>query len=688
MKSDSLVTGAVAGVLAFLASLGSVGCLVSGFSLPVQDEVLLLLGCLLPAAAGALAFSRKGGGMVLLLLWIPVCVWLWRQDTLPEITLSLISRISAVYDSAYGWGAIPFSGEAPQSYHLPLSLLAAGIGLTVARTVCRGAPVFPALVLSLLPLCLCLVVTDTVPDVKFLFCLFFSLLLLLLTGHVRRGSPYQGNRLTFLAALPTALALCLLLIAVPQEGYVNRASLYRDQLARWFQELPRETVVFTPEMTITLSPRESEQLALDTLGQRNPSDTPVMWVTGESDGVLYLRGQDYDVYDGTSWQSSSHRVEPFVYEGVDLGAVTIQTENPLGLLYLPYYPQGEQRLVEGHLENSRLSTGYTFTRLGLPGNWRELTQRGSREFPEHLQAYLELPEQTRSQAQSLLPDLSHTQSVTEQADAIGAVVEASARYDLNTAPMPSDGRDFALWFLTQGETGYCVHFATASVVLLRAAGIPARDVSGYMLRIESGQTAAVTEENAPGWAEYYEPALKTWVLLESTPGASAGEESPAAPTAPETQPTRETTQPTRTPTQPETFPTGSPGETEPLTVPQTAPRELGAVFLLPLLLLAAAAGAEGQRRLRLALRRRRQTRGSPNAQALALWQEAERLARIRKEPVPEELEQLAGKAKFSQHTLTREELGAFEQHLRRQRRLLSRQSWYRQLLYRYWHALY
>ena len=68
--------------------------------------------------------------------------------------------------------------------------------------------------------------------------------------------------------------------------------------------------------------------------------------------------------------------------------------------------------------------------------------------------------------------------------------------------MPS-GKDFATWFLNESDTGYCVHFATAGTLMLRALGIPARYVTGYYATAYANQTVTVTTDNAHAWVEYY-----------------------------------------------------------------------------------------------------------------------------------------------------------------------------------------
>ena len=71
--------------------------------------------------------------------------------------------------------------------------------------------------------------------------------------------------------------------------------------------------------------------------------------------------------------------------------------------------------------------------------------------------------------------------------------------------MPPEAEDFAVWFLEEGETGYCVHFATAATVLLRAAGVPARYVTGYMAPVEASTPTTVSADQAHAWRNIMNP---------------------------------------------------------------------------------------------------------------------------------------------------------------------------------------
>jgi hypothetical protein len=223
-------------------------------------------------------------------------------------------------------------------------------------------------------------------------------------------------------------------------------------------------------------------------------------------------------------------------------------------------------------------------------------------------------------------------------------------------------------------------------VLLRAAGVQARYVSGYVLMAEENVPVTVTGEDAHAWAEYYEPALGTWILLEATPseGIPSGEEEESA--SPETQPTQ--IQETRPPA-----PTAPSQQNSQPTLPGAAQQEKNADFrwlrgiMLGIAVTAALlAAAEGQRRLRL--RQRKKRTGTVNAQALARWQEAELFARLLKSAPPEELEQLAIKAKFSQHTLTEQELAQFDAYLEDTEKRLRQLPLHRRLAAKYIFAAY
>ncbi|MGN0483501.1 MAG: transglutaminase family protein, partial [Lachnospiraceae bacterium] len=87
-----------------------------------------------------------------------------------------------------------------------------------------------------------------------------------------------------------------------------------------------------------------------------------------------------------------------------------------------------------------------------------------------------------------------------------------------------DGTDTVEYFLSKSHKGYCTHFASAGVFLLRQLQIPARYVSGYVISKESFKVQAdgnfkaqVIDRNAHAWVEIYLNEIG-WVPVDMTPG--------------------------------------------------------------------------------------------------------------------------------------------------------------------------
>ena len=687
MKHESVCLSITGALLGFGISLGAAGCLATAFTLEILPvtTLALILGavCLV---CGILFLWSRGGLAAAGLAAIAAFVLWQKTDIVPQIQ-SLLCRITSVYHSAYGWPVL--FPEAGGSTEIPLLIWSCLIAGITVHTVCRRKGLGELLLLTLLPLFSCLVVTDTVPQTQWLFWLIASFTLLILTNSVRRENAAQSVRLTATMALPVILALAVLFRLAPQDNYVNYAKPLCQSLAVRIQSIPEHLEGQLNQAMAQFPRKETRQVDLSALGARIPMGYPVLDITCDRSGSVYLRYQDYDRYDGLGWTSTRNRSEIYPAPEGSLWTATIRTHASQNALFLPGYPREEVTLTGGMADNGESLTEYTLSCIRLPEDWRITAYTPATDDPA-FSRYLELPEDTRQTVLPLLEGLyDPLGSNTEKADAIAALVSASAAYHLSPGMMPQDQADFAVWFLEDSGRGYCVHFATAATVLLRAAGIPARYVSGYLAEVTAGQTLTVTEENAHAWAEYYEPNLNCWLVLESTPGETTAVSTEA------TEPATESTEPALTEA-PATTEAELPRETAP--VPQfpheedlispEEPEGMPGWVRIPAILLGMVLILVLQRCIRITLRRRRFRQGSPNWQALQRWQETERLSRILKEPPPEELLSLARKARFSQHTLTTEELTVFDDHLRHCRHRMEKQPLPRRLINKYIHAAF
>ena len=87
-------------------------------------------------------------------------------------------------------------------------------------------------------------------------------------------------------------------------------------------------------------------------------------------------------------------------------------------------------------------------------------------------------------------------------------------YSLTPPLLPNDAVDE---FLFESREGFCEHFASTFVVLMRAAGIPARIVTGY----QGGEYNSVAnymvvrQRDAHAWAEIYDQQ-RGWIRVDPT----------------------------------------------------------------------------------------------------------------------------------------------------------------------------
>jgi transglutaminase-like putative cysteine protease len=85
---------------------------------------------------------------------------------------------------------------------------------------------------------------------------------------------------------------------------------------------------------------------------------------------------------------------------------------------------------------------------------------------------------------------------------------------------PSGNTDPLNDFILNGRAAHCQYFASAMVILARAAGVPARLVTGYYAHEPYGDDATIVRErDAHAWAECYLGDVGQWVTVDATPSA-------------------------------------------------------------------------------------------------------------------------------------------------------------------------
>jgi len=80
-------------------------------------------------------------------------------------------------------------------------------------------------------------------------------------------------------------------------------------------------------------------------------------------------------------------------------------------------------------------------------------------------------------------------------------------------------------FLLRTRSGHCEYFATATVLLLRQLGIPARYAVGYAVHEASGNKYVVRQRDAHAWCLVWDETGKTWQDFDTTPASWVKEEA-------------------------------------------------------------------------------------------------------------------------------------------------------------------
>lgn len=237
------------------------------------------------------------------------------------------------------------------------------------------------------------------------------------------------------------------------------------------------------------------------------------------------------------------------------------------------------------------------------------------------------------------------------AEFIAAYLDSLAEYNPNTSATP-EGEDFVSYFLTESREGYCMHFASAATLMLRYMNIPARYVTGYVADVPSSGKVNVPDSAAHAWVEIYlegygwEPVEVTPAYAGGTPGQSATAESTPTPSA---TPRPSATTAPQASAAPTPTPSSAPGTNN-----QTAKELDLRLIFIPLAVVLVLLAFPTRRTLGRSRREKKFRQANTNRAVIAAYLQLKKLERWGSE-TPDEIFELAKKAKFSPHTLTESE---------------------------------
>ena len=725
----------------------------------VNGDLLLAFAALFGLATLA-AWSRPrfriaaAGGLTA--LWAAVV--LWNRTKVVRGAGIVVRDITTLFASRVYWGQVFSyksglrSAQEADAAQLFLLLALAGLALLLGWAVVRSHRWWAVLLLTLPPL-LPGLLADLYPDWFSFMALAACWCAMLLNSLCRRAEPDRRGKLTLVTLSTAALTLALITLLFPREGYtrpawalkaqddlLNLTSHLSDYLPQWNNGPFQSTVTYVGA---------AEEVDLAHAGPLNYTGRTVLRVLSDYSGWTYLRGSSLAVYedgiwkalpDGTYkdyWSGQEPEVSPLYLPATlrptsRVYTITVDNIGATGAcVYTPYFLRPQDANETGMLpvedtyfarRQGQWSHTMTFADRDPMAKGADPAQSAALAYAEYVyDNYLDVPEDLRKTLEIYTSmwylqqgvSLSYYEAVKSirpyfLAEQFGTYLGALCQYDANTPAAPA-GVDPVYYFLTESHRGYCMHYASAVTLMLRASGIPARYVSGFAADIPSGRRVNIPDRAAHAWVEVWVDGFG-WYPVEVTPDAAfdwtrqpdmvetAKPEPTLKPTLeptskptpePTLEPTPEPTEtpaPTDAPVQPTATLPGSGGNVDG-PEPDSPGLDLTALFSV----LKVAAPVIGVLLLiwsvQFAVKRFRAWRMSgtdANRSALVCYGYLCRLKRWGGKMDPKAVE-LAQKARFSQHTLTQEELGLLRGLVDRERaRLCAASGPAKRLAFCYW----
>jgi transglutaminase-like putative cysteine protease len=314
------------------------------------------------------------------------------------------------------------------------------------------------------------------------------------SGMARGFMPALG---LLAAALPLAL---LAFVLVPRLGSPLWGAPGRDQARTGLSD--------------RMSPGAFTELLTD--------DHPAMRVTFDGEppppDQRYFRAFVMSRYDGVSWSYADVANAPPVALEVEQAAHYRIHLLPTHRRVLPTLDVPIETPAGATMRRDRVVLAARPVDDALSYSLRSATHyRLEPELGAHQQRWLRLPAhfnpRTLALGQSWRERYGSDDAAIVRA-ALALFHDGGFRYTLAPAPL---GRDAMDDFLFDTREGYCEHYSSAFTVLMRAAGIPARVVTGYQGGYwnKLGNYLLVRNSDAHAWSEVW-LADRGWVRVDPT----------------------------------------------------------------------------------------------------------------------------------------------------------------------------
>lgn len=658
-------------------------CLVTSFDIKTEWYIIVIPTAIFCTIYGLLASLVKKSGVLFISVAITMIVFVF---TLLFSLESILEQLSYVITQALKLLSqyLPVQNKIILGDTLGTSatglfvFISAILSAVFTISLIRYKRILISSLLSMVLLVPCFILVNTLPSLVCLFIAIASLIALYISKNTRKFRPSQGGVIAAISFGTMLVVMAILLAFNPIEKYKRfdwQENLLQSIENSFNIDDGRKTSTEKSLNEIKGSLEEKENL--NDISPLTQTHTLVMTVTSAVGGNIYLKGTAYADYRDNTWSiisdnNAARYPQDFVPFTATIGnnALTdtrVHMLNKSKIAYVPYFleslPDNLNLVADVCVKNDTDKNEFNYSHYPF---YAENTYRynNSAEAEDYkafvYDTYLEIPRKTQIELRRIADQegfLDSELTVSEKIEMVKNYISNSKTYSLKTPKMPS-GKDFATWFLNESDTGYCVHFATAGTLMLRALGIPARYVTGYYATAYANQTVTVTTDNAHAWVEYYSDTAG-WIPLECTPSSFQPARYVGSQRASSgTQPT--TVEPTTAPTAP-TNGTVSHSTKSKNDIKSSFEFNGFTIAMMSLEIVALALIAIFSRRIIIIKKRKQRFEtGRNNKRAICIYKELKNLTKISHILITDEVKSVYEKARFSNHTISNDELKIIE----------------------------
>jgi len=315
-------------------------------------------------------------------------------------------------------------------------------------------------------------------------------------------APLQKSTVMFAQSVPLLLAMFLILPRLPP-----------------FWSVPLPSNGARTGMSDSMEPGNVTSLAQsDALAFRVTFEKPI-----PPNSVLYWRGLALSDFDGRRWEQRASEAHERPPENVKLPeradvlhySIDMEATQQPWLFTISYVQGGDSRLRYDDEFNVRFNEPIR-NRISL-----QLRSVAAAKLDQQLSPYFRrqlqfVPTISNPRTQQLARQL-RSESTSDMEYVTRVLTFFGSENFFYTLEPPALGQNAVDEFLFSTRRGFCEHYASAFVVLMRSAGIPARVIVGYQggARHEAEQYVTVRQMDAHAWAEIWLEG-QGWRMIDPT----------------------------------------------------------------------------------------------------------------------------------------------------------------------------